>query len=475
MPLPRTLSHVAILLVGQAVLDAGPAIVAEREGGMGLGSALIAAAVMQVAGIVLGAILAGLVADRRSVAPALLTGALLFYVGLLATGIAPMGSLVTVVAGMGIAGVGLGSLLTAAFFDAASLPAPRDRAMAVALLLATPIAARLVVGVAFAIGPLAFVVSGAAVVGLAILAVRLPGAASRDDDAPIAAPPATSTGRTMVSAAILGLGTLLIVAAADPSRLSASLLVGIVGDSGLQSLDTARAAMGAIGVALILGGTAMLRAGAVRSVRVAAPGLFLVGFAGAGMIAAMTQALTSGRVPGGTAALIGAIGALAAWAGLALGGALSVGPRGHWFPALTGSATLASTCAAGWLLLLGPRPQPGAVAPILLIAIAGFAVGVAVVALRLALAEVHPARRGLAAGAGVAAATIGSAVGGLLGAGEGVALVGSAARGLAVGLVAFVLAAAAATVIGAALRHAGSPGDAADSAAEPDRLSQPPV
>lgn len=453
MPLRRTLPSVAILLVGQAVLDAGPAIVAEREGGMGLGSALIAASVVQIAGIVVGAILGGLLADRHSPAATLLAGALLTYVGLLATGIAPMGSLGTIVAGMGIAGIGFGFLLTAAFADAAALERPRDRAMAVVLLLAVPIAARLAVGSAFAAGPTAFVVAGATVVGLAILAVRLVGPASVAHDAPgvEALPSPGALPRGMVAAAILGLGTLLSVAAADPSRLSASLLAGMVGGGGLESLDTVRIAMGAIGIALLLVGAAMLLAGAERVVRLAAAGLLLLGLAGSGVAASMTRALIGGRVPDGDAALLAAAGALAGVVGLAIGGTLATGRRGRGLPAVIGGATVAAASVLGCLTLLGPRPEPGSVVAILLVAIAGLGLGIAASALRLALTDVRPTRRGLAAAVGVAAATIGSALGGMVGAGEGVALVGGAPRGFAAGLVGLMIAAAAGTGAGSLL------------------------
>src|SRR5690606_29807962 len=191
MSLSRMLLYAAILAIGQAVLDAGPAIVAEREGGMGLGSALIAALVTQIAGIVLGATLAGYIVDRRSPAAAMLVGAYLYYVGLMATGIAPMGSLGTVVAGMGIGGAGFGAMLTAAFAVAATIDAPRTRAAAVVLLLTAPIVARAVVGAAFGAGPLALLVGGAAVVGLAVVAVRVTGHTPRRvaaPDDPAAAP-----------------------------------------------------------------------------------------------------------------------------------------------------------------------------------------------------------------------------------------------------------------------------------------------
>lgn len=459
MALLRILPYVAILLVGQAVLEAGPAIVAEREGGMGLGSALIGALVTQIAGIVLGATLAGVIVDRRSPAAATLGGAFLTYAGLMATGIAPMGSLGTVLAGMGVAGVGFGALLTAAFSVAAGIESMRERAAAVVLLLAAAIAARVVVGSAFAAGPTAFLVGGAAVVALALVAVRLAGTtpprvlAPRDGGTARAGagPRPMWAGSAVLAGGALAAGTLLAVAGADPSRLSASLIAGQLGMGGFETIDTARAALFAAGMVLLLVGAGVLLAGADRRVRAAAPGLLLVGGSGSGIAAALSRAMTAGGIPDASWVLIGAAPAVGGVLGLATGGTLLARGRGGRNPAVVGSAGVAVACTLGWLTLTGQQPDPGAAIPILLAGIAGLGVGLAASALRLALTDVDPHRRGLAAGAGVVAAVIGTALGGLIGAGEGLNTVRGEAGGVAIGLLGFVLAATAAVALAATL------------------------
>lgn len=456
MPLSRILPYVAILLVGQAVLDAGPAIVAEREGGMGLGSALIGARVTQVAGVVLGATLAGHVVDRWSVRAATLSGAFLYYVGLMATGVAPMGSLGTVMAGLGVAGVGFGAMLTAAFAVAAALDSQKARAGGLVLLLAAPIGTRVVVGAAFAAGPPALLVGAAAVVGLAVIAVRLGG------NVPLAAvvPGGRSLatpGRAAVSVAsvvVLAVGALLAVAGADPSRLSASLFAGPLGLSGLETIDAARAVLLAIGMGLLLLGATGTLAGGGHTVRNAVLGLLLVGFAAAGIAAAVTQATTAGRLPDGTSVLIGASAAVGAGLGLATGWMLLVRGRGPRTPAIIGSTILAATCAIGWVTLLGERPAPGAVSSIVLVGTAAAGLGLAASALRFVLAEVEPHHRGLAAGAGAAAAVIASVLGGMVGGAEALNTLGGESRAVAIGLAGLLVAAAAAVAVAAILPRA---------------------
>lgn len=460
MSLRHVLPYVAIVLVGQAVLDAGPAIVAEREGGMGLGSALIAAQVAQIAGIVFGAVLAVVLVDRRSAEAALLCGAFLYYAGLMATGVAPMGSLVTVVAGMGVAGVGFGGMLTAAFSAAAAVRDPRARIAAVLLLLAAPIAARIAVGWAFAAGPAAFVVGGAAVVGVAVAAARrtdlAPRRISSSNDSPERE--ARSVGSVAWPAVVLGVGTMLSIAGADPSRLSASLIAGSLGMGGFDSIDVARGAVFAAGMLLLLAGAAMLLTAAERAVRIAAPGLLLVGLAGSGVAAAVTQAMTAGRMPDGSSVLIGAVGAATGGVGLVTGGMLIVRGREARLPALIGSATVTAACALGWLTLNGQRPEPGDVMPVIVVGLAGIALGLVAVALRVALTEVPAPQRAQAAGAGVVAAVIGSALGALIGAGEGVNTLTADPRAFPIGLGGFVIAGVAAIAVVAALRDVGASG-----------------
>jgi hypothetical protein len=271
---------------------------------------------------------------------------------------------------------------------------------------------------------------------------------------------------------VLAIGAMLAVAGADPSRLSASLIAGTLGMGGFDTIDLTRAALFAIGTALLLVGAAVLLAGADRTVRIAVPGLLLVGVSGAGIAAALTQATTAGRMPDGTWVLIGAASLVGGGLGLAIGGMLLARGGGRRPPAIIGSATLTAACALGWVTLLGQRPEPGDVTSIILIGTAGLALGLAASALRLALTEVDPRQRGLAAGAGVVAAVIGSALGGLIGAGEGLNTLGGEPRGVAIGLVGFIIVAAAAVAVVAALPGGGRPGRG--NLPEGDRLSQAP-
>lgn len=452
------LPYVAILLVGQAVLDAGPAIVAEREGGMGLGSALVAALVIQVAGIVVGAALAGYVVDRRSVAAAALFGAFLYYVGLMATGLAPMGSLATVVAGMGTAGVGFGAMSTAAFSAAAAIEAPRARVTSIVLLLAAPTAARIVVGTAFAAGPPAFIVGGAAIVGLALAAVHRFGRMPERVISPSAAPERVgrSVGLAALAVPALGVGAILALAGADPSRLSASLIAGTLGMGGFETVDVARAVLFGAGMALLMLGGAALLAATGRVVRVAVPAVLLVGFAGSGVAAALTRAMTAGRIPDGTWALIGVATVGGGGLGLVIGGMLIARGREARVPAVFGSVVLTLVCALCWVMLQGSRPEPGDVMPIVLIAIGGLGAGLAASALRLALTDVQVYERGRAAGAGAVAAVMGSALGGFIGAGEAMITLGEP-QGVTIGLVSFVIAAAAVSIVAPALPRVSHP------------------
>lgn len=390
----------------------------------------------------------------------MLSGAFLYYVGLMATGIAPMGSLDTVMVGMGVAGIGFGAMLTAAFSVAAAIESTGARAAAVVLLLMAPIAARILVGMAFAAGPPAFLFGGATAVGLAVLAVRVSGPTTRSVLAPSGRPRPISTaaGWSFFSAVVLATGAMLAVAGADPSRLSASLFGGPLGLGGLDTIDGARAALFAIGIVLMLVGAAPLLAGADRLVRAAVGGLLLVSVAGAGIAAALARATTAGRMPDGTSVLMGAVLAVGGGLGLATGGMLVARGRELRVPALVGSAILTAACAIGWVILVGERPAPGDVAPTVLIGTAGLALGLAASALRLALTDVEPHRRGLAAGAGVVAAVIGSVLGGMIGAGEGLNTLGSESGAGAIGLVGFVIGGAAAIAVAAALPRAGHPG-----------------
>src|SRR5690606_28822550 len=155
--------------------------------------------------------------------------------------------------------------------------------------------------------------------------------------------------------------------------------------------------------------------------------------------------------------------------GLALASVLLARGPDRRRPAIIGGAALAAVCALGALTLLGQRPEPGDVVPIILVGAGALALGLVASALRLALAEVDPRQLGRAAGAGVVAAVLGSALGGLIGAGEGLNTLDGEQRPIAIGLVGFVVAAAAVIAVVAAL-----PRGSAEGPAEEDRLSRAP-
>ncbi len=465
MRLRHILPLVVLLLVAQAVIDAGPAIIAEREGGMGLGSALIGAYVMQSSGLVLGAILGGYVADRGTPAAAGLVGALLYYIGLMTTGMSPMGALASVMAGMGLAGVGHGLLLTAAFSAAAHVDG-RSRVIAIAVLVAVPLMARAMVGSALAAGPAALVIGAGVVVALAAVFARS-SLAERGRGAAVAAAqlPSHGSGRAAtLGGAMLAVGLLLAIAGVEPSRLSAALVVGPFGAGSLGTLDAARLVMLGVGMALVLAGMATALGGRHATPHVWLPvaALALLVMAATGIGSAVTQAMTAGRLVEGAALLTAAVVPFAGVVGLTVAAASlarGVGPGGM---AVAGSGLVVGGAALGLAVLTGQRPSTGDAAAVALIGLVGFGAALATTALRLALADVAPGARGLAAGAGVAAAGIGVSLGSMIGAGEGIAMLSGGVRGPAAGSSALLAAAVLAAVVTVGLLRVRSVGARAE-------------
>src|SRR5919108_3353004 len=159
--------HVGLLLIGQAALDALPLVVARYEGGMGPGSALIVAYVLEVGGIALGAAAAAYLVDRGWASAALVLGAVLFAVGLIAALTAPMGALGWVVGGVGVAGSGFGLIVTTAFAVAASL-SRQHRPFAIMLLLIALLAARIATGAMMSAGPITLTLASALVLAISV-------------------------------------------------------------------------------------------------------------------------------------------------------------------------------------------------------------------------------------------------------------------------------------------------------------------
>ena len=435
---PRQIVPYAIaMLVGQAALEAVPGIIAEREGGMGLGSALIVAQVVQVAGLAFGATLAAYLVDRGSTLAALLAGAALFCTGMLAVEMQPMHALSWVVAGLGLAGAGLGIVVTVAFAMAAGVVA-RERPQALVLLLLTPLLARAVIGPFYALGSMALILGAVTFAGLAVLGAGLEGVAPTE--AASGRRPMTG-GRALAGGALLSAGLLMTLGGADPSRLSGVLIAGWVGFDSFETLELVRIAMLAVGLALVLAAAlVLLRGAAGRSVALAVPAVALAALASTGLLAALRLAHATDA---GLYADRSALAGLAAASGGALGivmGAWRLTRTGE--PrrvAIAGGVILGATTLVVLLsLFIAPPPLALVLGAVALLALAG---GLVAIALRLVLADVPPGRRGLAAGAGVVAAASGSVLGSMIGAGEGIRIATGEPGSMAVGSFAMVVAA----------------------------------
>ena len=460
MRLTHVLPYSVLILLGVAAIGSVPGIVAAREGGMGLGSALIMAQAAQVAGMAFGAMLAAHLVDRWSVHVALVGGALAYYGGLIGVGHQPSHLLGWVVVVLGLGGAGLGMVLTASFSAAAGVTG-RERPLAVALLLIATLAAGLLVGNAvFLPGATTLVIVAAITLGGAVLlawyarrgSVREPSTPGRSGE---------TAGLPMRLAlavgGLLAVGTLATLWGIEPSRVSVAMVAGSVGAA--ASLDGLRLGLVLLGVAAVAAGAILLwvrgrpsgatvmAAAATASTALAAAGLLaVVGFA-------MPRELSPPDSRGGP---LGELAALAAGAaGLVLGAWLLARGVRQRTVASVGSLILAGLSV---ILLVGGGTllqSSGAVGPIAAIAVTAFGGGLAAVALRLLLAEAPVGERGLAAAAGVAAAAFGGMAGLMIGAGEGMALAIGVAEGMSTGLMALLAASLVAVGLAAVLplRH----------------------
>jgi hypothetical protein len=455
MRLMHILPYAALIVLGEAAIGSVPGIVAAREGGMGLGSALIMAQAAQVAGIAFGAMLAAHLIDRWSLHVALVGGALLYYGGLIGVGHQPAHLLGWVVVVVGLGGAGLGMVLTASFSAAAGVIG-KERPLALAVLLIAALAAGLLVGNAvFLPGPPTLVIVAAIILGGSILLARYArGGSIREPSTPGRSREAT--GRTMRLAlalgALLAVGVLATLWGIEPSRVSAAMVAGSLGAAGAASLDGLRLGLVLLGLAAVAAGAILLwvrgrpssatvmAAAASASTALAAAGLLaVVGFA---MPRELSPPDSRGGPLGELAALAGGAGGLVLGAWL-----LGRGARPRTV-ASVGSLILAGLSVllladAGTLLR-----SSGALGPIAAIAVTAFGAGFTAVALRLLLADAPAGERGLAAAAGVAAAAFGGMAGLMIGAGEGMALAIGAAEGMSTGLT--VLLAAALVGVGLA-------------------------
>jgi hypothetical protein len=459
MRLPQILPYAALILLAEAAVGSVPDIVAAREGGMGLGSALIVAQLAQVAGTAFGAVVAGYLVGRRSPSVALVSGALLFYAGLIGIGHQPAHLLGWVVAVLAVAGAGLGMILTASLAVAADTGAP-DRPYAVALLLLASVAAALLVdNPAFLLGvPALVIVAGVVVAGsLAItrFAAPLPAVEGGDGSA-------LTLGSAVLGGGLIAAGVAATLWGLEPSSISAVLVGQSVGMTGIGSLGAFRAGLVIFGVIAIAGGCVLIgmRTRPGRSTLLAAAASGSAAFAAAGLLAVsgFTMPVAPPDRFGGpigelTAVIFGAIGLfVGAWL-------LARGAGRRRAVALGGAALLVAVAA---VVLIGATwvAASGAVVPLIALAATAFGAALVAAALRVVLSETPIDERGMAVAAGVAAAALGAMAGLLVGAGEGIRL---AITGEGIGLASVALGVAAVLALGLA---ALLPGASATEAAE---------
>lgn len=435
-----------------ATLEAAPAVIIEREGGMGLGSALIIARVVQVGALAAATIVGGYLVDRRGMTFVLLGGAVASYAGATASAATPHGALDWVIAAFVVTGTGVGLLLAAGFASAATVDR-RERPVAIATLLLAVLAGTALGPPLAVTGPGGLVVSAVLVIGASLLAAgrlrdidrrSLAGAAATDDR-PI------SGRRATAGAALLAAGVLACLAGADPSRLTAATFARPLGVD-LGTLDVARGAFVVAGVGATVAAVAVLLAGRsqARLVAAATAGTALAATSVSGTVAALSLAASIETLPRASAVVV-----VAGLAGAALGLA-----AGAWWlsrsgapqrAAAVGALVLSAAALVGLVpLALGWTAVPSA-ALVALIAIAAAAGGAAAAAFRLVLAEVPVGQLGLAAALGAAAAWFGSVLGTMLGTGEAMRLVFGGTAGMPLAAAVTVLAAAAAAVLGGRL------------------------
>lgn len=444
MRLSQVAPYAAFVLIGQAALDSVPGVVAAREGGMGLGSALIAAQLTQVAGIALGAVLAAYLVERWSTHVALVVGALAVYAGLVGVGHQPMHSLVWVIAVHGVGGAGLGAVLTSSFSAAAGLDAA-VRPFAVALLLLASLLARDLVAAVYLPGAATLAAAGALVVGGAAWLARRPAAmtASGGRDGATDADAARMTGRTaLVGALLLSIGVVATLSGADPSGVSGTLVARFLGVTALDALGGVRAGVAIFGVVVLASGAALLvaRRGASREVAVAAAAMTAAAFAAAGTLALIRFGASSG-------ALFASAGPVSFGGATALGGGIGGLLIGAWrlsrgtsvrLIAAAGSALLGLGTVIAVADVVGQPDGVGSGPALVAVAVSALGGGLVASALRLVLAEVPPGERGFAAAAGVVGASFGAMAGLLVGAGEGMRLMPAVWPGIPTGFVLFL-------------------------------------
>lgn len=445
----RTTASVALLaLIGIATIEALPGVIAAQAGGSGPGSALLLGQAVQAACVVVGAMLSIATQERHAVAPRIDVPAVLLAMAVGAVFLNEHADLGWIVVIGALAGIGLGWLLTAAVLRAMSSPAS-ERPVYVGLVLLAPLLARAATGWLGGAG-----LTGVAAAAPVLLLVAMVETARRRAEAPDAGVGLPVPRESALAVAIVAIGVVAVVAGADPSRVLTTMLAGPVGIT-FDAIDAWRSGFLIVGVALVLGGslavgrhTGLERMGGGA---VASLGLLSLAASGAGALLVFsvpTGPILSGERAVGVVALAGLIGS---GVGIGLVTMTGVARRRPPITAAVGAAMLVAAVATVAGVLSGPGG--GVATASVLSTTVGLSGGVSSAALWLGLAERPASQRGVAAAMGMAAVTVGLALGPSLARAAAVPAsgvdVGIGSGGLVVGVAA--IAALAAVVVYATL------------------------
>ena len=454
--------YAAAILAASVGLSAMPAVVIAREGGMGIGSALIVAQTAQLGALVLGAVAAAYLVDRALGVIAVIAAAAMVVIAFTIVALPPGGHhgqavLPSQLLAHTLGGGGLGLLLTAAFARAAADEA-RFRALAIAVLLLAAPAARVASTVVDVGDGATLVVASVVVAGASLLALTLGRARRPRTDATRAH--ARSSRPAVWPAALAGVlmavGAFIATAGADASLVTVAFLAAPLRVTNPEVFASAATGMVLAGLVIALAGALAISANHVfdRATLAAALALLLVAFAVSGTPAAAAFAASDGTVPGQrspTAVGLAPLAGIAA--GILLGGMwLARGGRTR-VVVTTGCVVLAGAALSVIAALLLPLQAAMAPGPLVaLLVIIGLGGGLAAQTLRLALADVASDRRGRAGALGVVAAAFGAALGNATGNGAGLATLTDGVGGGTVGLLLLAFVAVATVGISSVMR-----------------------
>ena len=274
-----------------ASVAALPAVIAQQEGGSGPGSALLLGQAVQAAAAVIGAAAVGAVLSRQPWAPVFTAAALVHALAIGAIPLAEHAAASWIVVTHIVSGLSVGAMLTGGFSLAASVP--HSRLVALGLMLITPSAARLTIGLVERGGLLVLGIGAIATLTVAWWIDRGPTQVATDDRSARSFPDlAAATGLVVAATGVLG-----ILASADPTGLLATMLAGPAAMPSIDAIGILRLGFLITGLALLAAGSAALVAHAALVGRDLLP-VTAIGFATL-VVTGVTALLVIGSPPSG--------------------------------------------------------------------------------------------------------------------------------------------------------------------------------